>query len=188
MYSVQLWACWRGTKTTGINRIIYPEGPSFRKTVLLEGCFPSDCLFCKIFTFFFLNVLFTLQQPMEMKANYPWKEVHKLFTGLCNRAPGISAERLEVTCLPRRRWEQSWTHWARPQQSLLGSSDRKSHVVSFSAAERDRCTQINITVQYQRRIVISPGIFKGGKQHNFYSIETSRGLQGLSPSPGQRGE
>lgn len=99
-----------------------------------------------------------LRQPMEMKTNYPWKEVHKLFTALCNRAPGTSAERREEAWLPRCWWEQSWTHWAQPQQSLLGFSDRKSHVVSFSAAERDRCIQINITVQYQRLIVISLGI------------------------------
>lgn len=50
----------------------------------------------------------------------------------------------------------------------MGFSDRKSHVVSFSAAERDRCSQINITDQYQRLIVISLGIFKQGEQHNSF--------------------
>lgn len=40
-------------KTTGISHIINPEEQNFRKTALLEGCFPSDCLFCKIFPFFF---------------------------------------------------------------------------------------------------------------------------------------
>lgn len=29
-----------------------PKKQSFRKTALLESCFPSDCLFCKNFTFF----------------------------------------------------------------------------------------------------------------------------------------
>lgn len=105
---------------------------------------------------------------MEMKANYPWKEVHKLFTALCNWAPGTSAERQEEAWLPRCWWEQSWTRWAQPQQSLLGFSDRKSHVVSFSAAEGDRCTQINITVQYQRLIVISPGVLNQGEQHSSF--------------------
>lgn len=93
MYSVQLQYCWHEMKTTGINHIIYPEEQSFRKTTLLEGCLPSDCLFCKIFTFFFfVNVLFMLQQPVEMKANYPWKEVHKLFTALCTESQAYLLE------------------------------------------------------------------------------------------------
>lgn len=146
MYSVQLWSCWQGTKTTGINHINYLRSRVLERLLSLKVVFLLIAYFVKILLFSPPNVLFTLQQPMEMKANYPWKEVHKLFTPLCNRAPGISAERLEATCLPRLWWEQSWTRWAWPQQSLLGSSDRKSHVVSFSAAERDRCTQINITV------------------------------------------
>lgn len=104
---------------------------------------------------------------MEMKANYPWKEAHELFT-----VPQQSLRHIRWKA--RRGWrEQSWTRWARPQQSLFGFGDRKSHVVSFSAAERDRCTQINITVQYQRRIVISSGIFNQGEQRKSYSIGTA---------------
>lgn len=54
MYSAQVQCCWLEMKITGINHIIYPEEWSSQKTTLLEGCFFSDCLFCKTFTFFFL--------------------------------------------------------------------------------------------------------------------------------------
>ena len=124
--------------------------------LLLEGCFISDCLFCKNFTFFFFffNVLVVFQQPMEMKANYHWRDLHRVFRVLCSRAAATLAEGQEEAWFPTSRGEQSWTHGPRAQPSLRDCSDRKPHVVSFSAAERNRCTQISITVPYQRRIVI----------------------------------
>lgn len=111
--------------------------------------------FFKIFTFlFFFNVLFTFQQPMEMKANLPWREapgVFGVFTAPRCGAAGRPAERGLAPEVPRKT---ELDRWARPPQSVRGLTDRKSHAVSFSAAERDRSNQTSITVPYQRPIVI----------------------------------
>lgn len=55
---------------TGINAIIYSGEQSLSTHALLNSVFFFFfyCLFCKIFTFFFFwNVLFISQQPMEIK-------------------------------------------------------------------------------------------------------------------------
>lgn len=75
-----------------------------------------------------------LWKPVEIKANYPWKEVHKLFTAPSGRAQGTHAERQGEACSPGADGNGRAV-------SPLGFSGRKVHVVSSSAAERDRCTR-----------------------------------------------
>lgn len=147
-------------KTTGINHIIYPEEQSFRKTALLEGCLPSDCLFCKIFPFFFF-FMFCLCYSSQWK----WKQITlgRRYTSCLQRcATEPQAYLLEGKKRPGCQGaDGSGAGPAEPSPSkvcwaLVTGSHMWCH---FQLPERDRCTQINITVQYQRLIVISWCIF-----------------------------
>lgn len=52
MYSVQLWSCWQGTKTTGINHINYLRSRVLERLLSLKVVFLLIAYFVKILLFF----------------------------------------------------------------------------------------------------------------------------------------
>lgn len=80
-----------------------------------------------------------------------------MFMMLCSGAPGMSAARKD-DAWPEGLMEATWPPSPAPVMSP-GSGDRKSPVVSSSAAKGGKCAQIDIAVQCQRGLVVFPGIF-----------------------------